>query len=522
MLNHFKRKLTKSGACGKRHADMSQLRCSVERLEERAMLSASFGGPAYGYGAPNFVMYSPPAPQRFNGSAAFASQQQQQRSMSYDSQMFYDAGEVGPMYRDLQSRTNMQSAFAPPARINEVGQLRSPESGWNQFGGPPHENAYASYTEPAHPPYVSYGAPEPIYTVFVYYIEYSTPIGQDKPPHNVSAPDAFPSTTALRLQGPSGGTGGLAGGVGDLHQPHTPTSANPYGTVSDPSARLNQNSNYGAGLSAVLANVGSTISDLPVVSQILLRDTTTSSVLNAIARDVAIQDFSPSLFQASATAAYDRVNVDAIGTEVAQAEPADGWIHPTDESILDAAAESSDTVARERAAVDAVLEKLQDVNTRLPAAAVQDINSENNLQTGTALDDLPAGEVDGGMVLLRATGDANTSGFDLTPVYAAHVGRFNIPAKMETSVGMFQAMDVALDDAPIVEAVQQTESPVQLKHETQLEDKLPTKREQSSTSKAATLIGATTLTGALVWINRNGSLITRSKSTAQKRRASRG
>ena len=97
-----------------------------------------------------------------------------------------------------------------------------------------------------------------------------------------------------------------------------------------------------------------------------------------------------------------------------------------------------------------------------------------------------------------------------------------MPAKMETSVGMFQAMDVASDDAPIVETctpngfADATQSA-----NTKLEDNLPTKREQSSSNKAATLIGATTSDWRLLWMNRSGSRIDQPKPTAQKRRARR-
>ena len=119
------------------------------------------------------------------------------------------------------------------------------------------------------------------------------------------------------------------------------------------------------------------------------------------------------------------------------------------------------------------------------------------------------------------TGDANGNGFDLTQVYAEHVGRFNAPAKMETSVGMFQAVDVGSDEAPIVESVPQNESMTQLNRETKLNDKLPTKREQSS-NKAAAVVGATTLTGALVWLNRASSRFSRQKPSAQKRHVFRG
>ena len=444
--------------------------------------------------------------------------------MSYDLQTFYSIRETGPAYRDFQSRPTVQSALAPPTRFSEGGQLRSPERGWNQFGGaPPRDNPYSYYPELEYSPYVSYVEASPSHTMTLIVIENRPSNSQNKQALNFADPDDGIPQTALGFRLAQPGSGGQAGGGIDLHQTNRQGYPNPFQALLDSLSRSNGPTlNTGPTLNGVLASVGSAISELPITSQFVSRDASTATVLNAVAREVAFQEFSPSLFQANATTAYDRANVNAIAQDAMQSDVVDGWIRPVDESTVDVSANSSDAVARERAAVDAVLEDLQDVDTLLPATAFQDVDSQNDLQTETALNDLPAGEVDGGMVLLQATGDANASGFDLTPVYAEYVGRFNMPAKMETSVGMFQAMDVASDDAPIVETVQQTDAPMQLNRDARPEDKLPAKREQSSANKAATIIGVTTLTGALVWMNRSGGRIARPKPTAEKRRASRG
>jgi hypothetical protein len=93
---------------------------------------------------------------------------------------------------------------------------------------------------------------------------------------------------------------------------------------------------------------------------------------------------------------------------------------------------------------------------------------------------------------------------------------------MEASIGIFyQAMDVETDDAPLVDATPQNGPTWQLQRKLQSEDGSPTKHDASSSSKAATLIGATTLTGALVWMNCGGRIV-RQKPTAQKRRVVRG
>jgi hypothetical protein len=240
-----------------------------------------------------------------------------------------------------------------------------------------------------------------------------------------------------------------------------------------------------------------------------------------VARELAFQEFSSRLFQSNATNSYDRANLNELGTESTQPETLDGFIRPTDGSMVDATVNSSDAVVREREAIDVVLDELHDPDKFLPAPTSTDTNLQVDLQADAALNEMPAGEVDGGMVLLQSTGDANGSGLDLTPMCADHFDRGERPAKMETSIGMFQAVDVQTDDAPSNETAPQTESTSALMLEIKLDENIPTKREPSSSGKAAALAGATTLTGALVWLSRGGRRHSRPEPTAQKRRPSR-
>jgi hypothetical protein len=265
---------------------------------------------------------------------------------------------------------------------------------------------------------------------------------------------------------------------------------------------------------------GSGVTNIPSVSQILSRETGSVAALAAVARDLAFQEYAPRLFAASVTNSSDRANLGTFGTDAAPSEVLDGFIPPTDPSSADNTPNPTDAVARERDAVDVVLKSLHNIDTLLPATSSSDVNFQLELQTETASVDLPGNGVDGGMVMLQSTGDANESGFDLTPVYADQLERFNAPAKMETSIGMFQAIDVATDETPISDAAQTTEPTSELNREIKLDDQLPAKREKSS-HKAAALLGATTLTGALVWLNRSSSKSLQPESTAQKRRASR-
>jgi hypothetical protein len=253
----------------------------------------------------------------------------------------------------------------------------------------------------------------------------------------------------------------------------------------------------------------------------LSRESNTLATLSMIAREVAFQEFSPRLFQADATSAYDRASLDDLVSQSTQPDIFDGFISPTDETVAGDAVHSADAVAREREAVDAVLEELHGVDALLPATASTDVKVSVDLQADAALDEMPAGEIDGGMVLLQSTGDANGSGFDLAPVYADHIERFEAPAKMETSVGMFQAVDVQTDDGPTIDLAPQTESTSEVAPQAKFDENLPPKHEQSPSNKAAAIVGATSLTGALVWMSRTGNRAGKPESTAQKRRAYR-
>ena len=109
----------------------------------------------------------------------------------------------------------------------------------------------------------------------------------------------------------------------------------------------------------------------------------------------------------------------------------DGFIRPTDESIVDdivqfvgcrgSRARSGRRGARELQDVDTAA-RPQPTSQRCRQSRTNDLNFQIDSADGDVADELPAGEVDGGMVLLQSTGDANESGFDLTPVYAEHVG----------------------------------------------------------------------------------------------------
>src|SRR2546423_15191130 len=94
-------------------------------------------------------------------------------------------------------------------------------------------------------------------------------------------------------------------------------------------------------------------------------------------------------------------------------------------------------------------------------------------------------------------------------------------ASMETSVGLFKALDVVADEAAAADRARPADAAVGPQIQIPVENRLQSQREQPVSHKAAALIGATTLTGAMLWMNRTAAQSVPPKSAAQKRRVGR-
>jgi len=206
----------------------------------------------------------------------------------------------------------------------------------------------------------------------------------------------------------------------------------------------------------------------------------------------------------------------------------DGFIQQTDESFTDIGTAQNDALTLESNAVNDILRTLRQVDApaQLPVAessAVSQLNGTNlptfiiDLQTDFTIDEVAAAQVDGGMVLLQSTGDANASSFDLAPLYAAQMDLFVAPISMEASVGVYQAIDVAADESPIVES-KPSGAAVDSSIDVDTQASLPGKSGQDTSHKAASVIGLTALTGAMVWVSRARAESDEAQQAAQKRR----
>jgi hypothetical protein len=258
------------------------------------------------------------------------------------------------------------------------------------------------------------------------------------------------------------------------------------------------------------------------------REVNSLTSLSSAVHDVALQDFTLRTVNAATTNSVstpDRATSIASMTDV-PADVLEGLLSPTDTANSEDSINATDALAQERSAVDAILHELRDVDATFPAQANAAADSQNGKQAEAidlvmeaSSDEASFGVVDGGMVALQATGDANSSGFDLTPVYAATVAPIKAQLGMETSVGVYQAMDVAIDDAPIADTAQPMQPLSAPNREAKHHDASPALRTNSASNNEAAVLTVTTLTGALVWMNRSRRSAEEADRNEQKRRA---
>src|SRR5262245_40001055 len=98
MFRSLRQTMTRRFTPRKERTDGVRPRGQLERLEDRAMLSASYGTMSHNHVAPTFDPHGGVRLQKFNYSAAVASQQYQQ-PVSYELQSFSNVGDSGFAYR---------------------------------------------------------------------------------------------------------------------------------------------------------------------------------------------------------------------------------------------------------------------------------------------------------------------------------------------------------------------------------------------------------------------------------------
>src|SRR5215212_4021851 len=107
-MNHLKRRLTTLVAYRKERVGAAGMRCLLERLEDRTMLSASHGSIPHGQGVNNSNPHGGHgAP--IDHSPALVSQPN--KSGRNDSQMIRESRTLGSIHREFQAEPSMQPAF---------------------------------------------------------------------------------------------------------------------------------------------------------------------------------------------------------------------------------------------------------------------------------------------------------------------------------------------------------------------------------------------------------------------------
>jgi hypothetical protein len=588
MLSLLRNKLRKLLAPPKERYATSRLRPKLERLEDRAMLSASSNSMSHAHGNGNGNGNGNAYGHNKGGGTQFVEQP------AYTSSPHQSTDSIGRQSRSSSQQPDFAPAFGgiqdrqPPARggsFNEppqhasgfqdppqfAGALQDPGSYGGFYDSPSVQDKFAQARQPSYtfqepPQFVDtfpdrgsysggfYDPPvqkavaalprqpsydtalsyEPVWeqSVFIVAPDYHQVVS-DRPP--LAQPEYRMPSTSVSSPPP------VERIVYVIVVERSATSFLPAKSMaetrsSEPALVQLQHytvpsANGFLAMASAVTNNASNILPAATTEQFVVHDGSTAAILAATARDLVFKDYTPNLLLLSSSTSTDRSNIALVNSEARQTDALDGFILPYQTSFLDEIAGSADAVSQEREAVNAVLEQLQDVDApqsssspgredAIAGEANKDLELRLDLlDAETVVNEMPVGEIQGGMVLLPSTGDANESKFDLTPVYAQHVESPAAPS-VEASVGLFQAVDVMADDSTNSESAQPADS-VLPHNEVLLNDPTPTERAQPTSRKAAALLGAAAMTGAMVWMRRGSGQHDASETTVPKRRRSR-
>ena len=232
-----------------------------------------------------------------------------------------------------------------------------------------------------------------------------------------------------------------------------------------------------------------------------------SNLLSNGALDAALQAYTSQLLLVSGGVSSQPMTTSTLNDQsLSSADDPDGFVTLSDSATTGDQAFNADTLSRQQAAVEEVLRSLQGDDS-LPgeatsSAAAQDGShgDEQNAQVadfvfGTAYD---VAEIDGGMVLLQTTGDANESPVNLARVAESHPDMFSPHIGVEASVGFYQAVDRGFEELSATDNTPTTNPsavPIHAKPEHRYSSNAG-----GSSRKAAGVLAASTLAGGLLWV----------------------
>jgi len=535
MLTQLRQTLRKLLAAEPERRDIVRLGRQLERLEDRTMLSASHGAMPHGNGNAygNQGLHKGNGPRSSEQPAYISSPHQsfEPQQVGLESRSFSPEPDLRPSFGSFDSTPQTKPQFgggyqSGPQFLTSF-QDRSPYGG-GFYNPPPIQNAFPISSPPAQ---VTNWSPDTVWIVYI--IEPAPPVHQVvSEPSQITEPIFRNPPTSVSNSQPLRQTSNV------ITQPIITSVVhfNPAPDVTAPLyASLDTARDAIPSAANVLAITSSATEALAAAStaQLAVHEGSTAAILASTARDLVFKDYSANLLLLSTTSSIDRTNLAVVNPETSKTDGLDGLIVPHEQSMAADIARSTDAVQQEREAVNAVLEQLEDADSPeftdsasgANAATAKSSNDDHEftvrmLDLENVADEIPAGEIQAGMVLLPSTGDASESKFDLTPVYAAHVELIKAPG-VETSVGVFQAIDVTADDATSMESVQHSDSALPPHSQVLLSEPPAPERADRSSRKATSIISTAALTGALIWMGRASIEREAADATPPKRHARR-
>ncbi len=190
-------------------------------------------------------------------------------------------------------------------------------------------------------------------------------------------------------------------------------------------------------------------------------------------------------------------------------DSADDFIRLGAATSQDLFAASTDAIAQERAAVEEVLKSLKDADdlpSKLDGADVASAIAAPQERDGQIADlvfgsDFDLADADGGMVLLKAAGDANESPISLASVAEAHPDLFSGHIGVEPSIGVYQAIDMGFEELSTTENVPVAKPSVQPAQQAKPDNHYSSNAGGGTNSrKSAAALTVSTLAGGLLWL----------------------
>lgn len=461
-----------------------------ERLEDRAMLSATMGPMQLDHDPHGFAPQDSAGPQ-FASAGMFAPPPRN-----------HVEPPAGMYLSDPISRPSLGAMHAEPGMMGgshggtsqisssyPASNIGGSSSSWANFEGQ-QTSAYSQPTQRAQQTQTTY---------YIVIITSSAPL-------KASAITAPPADT----YDPTPSSGGGQSPPKSSPSMAPPTDPPPSNAIRAPGSTTNEMPRGGNFASSNAVSLNSAALNIPSATQIATRDVDSAALLPSAALDAAFQSYAARLLLTTSTSAKEYSLLKSLDGDATTSDEADGeFIRMTDFTVSSDEHSSTDAVERERAAVDEVLRGLEELDT-LPADSITSTVSTDETAAfdeagfeslGAPFGFAPITDANGGMVMLRASDGANDAAFNLLSPGDANVDVLGFRVGVEASIGFYQAVDVATDDSfapmgmptasPVAEPVRQIERNA----------RASTDGENSASPKAAAAIGATSLIGAMLWVS---------------------